>query len=614
MLSLSHNLYIFSSLLFVMMTVVLFAIEKWSIAFKSIFILATLLLFFSIFPIYDDNGLNKLSPSIILNGFSNTSLISVVCLLILGQGVVQTRVLDSFISRLLELSPRKHDIIFIFSLIFVLVLSSFLNNTPVVIIFIPIFQSIASKVGSPISKYMMPLSFASILGGMTTLIGSSTNLLVANSLNEYSGIQLSFFEFIIPGSIIAIVGIIYILIFSRYLLKDNSPMANELIGSSGKQFVAQITIPKDSILINQQPKAGTFKDLENVTILMIQRKEHAEFAPYDNLTLQEGDLLVIATSRESLSEILTNNNGISIAQLSDLKNEEIIENENENRQILSEAMVTPSSSLVGQTIENASFRYRYDSVVIGLQRRSRMIRNRMTEIPLEPGDVLLIQGSKESIKNLRVHSDIMPMEWASTEIYKRDSANKSLIIFLAVIFLSALEFLPLVVSSLLGVFTMLFSRILTIKQAFRAIDKNLVLLIVTALALGNIIQITGAATYLSEFLFDILKDSSPTVILTSFFIFVSLATNFISNNACAVLFTPIALDLASKVNIDPKVFAISVIFAVNTSFLTPMAYQTNLLVMGPGHYKFIDFLKFGFPLTIICWITFSLYFPWFYGL
>ena len=449
---------------------------------------------------------------------------------------------------------------------------------------------------------------------MTTLIGSSTNLLVANSLNEYSGIQLSFFEFVIPGSIIAIVGIIYILIFSRYLLKDNSPMANELIGSSGKQFIAQITIPKDSILINQQQKAGTFKDLENVTILMIQRKEHAEFAPYYNLTLQEGDLLVIATSRESLSEILTNNNGISLAQLSDLKNEEIIENENENRQFLSEAMVTPSSSLVGQTIENVSFRYRFDSVVIGLQRRSRMIRNRMTEIPLEPGDVLLIQGSKESIKNLRVHSDIMPMEWASTEIYKRDSANKSLFIFLAVIFLSALEFLPLVVSSLLGVFTMLFSRILTVKQAFRAIDKNLVLLIVTALALGTMIQITGAATYLSEFLFDILKGSSPTVILTSFFIFVSLATNFISNNACAVLFTPIALDLASKVNIDPKVFAISVIFAVNTSFLTPMAYQTNLLVMGPGHYKFIDFIKFGFPLTIICWITFAVYFPWFYGL
>ena len=243
-----------------------------------------------------------------------------------------------------------------------------------------------------------------------------------------------------------------------------------------------------------------------------------------------------------------------------------------------------------------------------------MIRNRMTEIPLEPGDVLLIQGSKESIKNLRVDSDIMPMEWASTEIYKRDSANKSLLIFLGVIFISALEFLPLVVSSLLGVFTMLFTRILTLKQAFRAIDQNLVLLIVTALALGTIIQITGTATYLSDFLFEILNTSSPTVILTTFFIFVSLATNFISNNACAVLFTPIALDLASKVNIDPKIFAISVIFAVNTSFLTPMAYQTNLLVMGPGHYKFIDFIRFGFPLTVICWITFAIYFPLFYDL
>ena len=238
----------------------------------------------------------------------------------------------------------------------------------------------------------------------------------------------------------------------------------------------------------------------------------------------------------------------------------------------------------------------------------------MTEIPLEPGDVLLIQGSKKAIRSLRTHSDIMPMEWASSEIVERSLANKSFFIFLTVIMLSALELLPLVVAGLLGVFAMLFSKILTIRQALRAVDSNLLLLVVTSLALGSVIQVTGTASYLAELMLHFLEGSSPAVILSCFFIFVSLATNFISNNACAVLFTPIALDLSEKVGIDPKIFAISVIFAVNTSFITPMAYQTNLLVMGPGHYKFIDYVKFGLPLTILCWLTFSIFFPWYYNL
>ena len=238
----------------------------------------------------------------------------------------------------------------------------------------------------------------------------------------------------------------------------------------------------------------------------------------------------------------------------------------------------------------------------------------MTEIALEPGDILLIQSTKESIKNLRTHSDILPMEWSSTEIIKSDLAFKSLLIFLSVILLSIFEILPLVVSSLLGVLLMLTAKIISIRESFRAVDKNLLLIVVTSLALGNLISTTGTAQFISDIFFNVLEDTSPTILLSTFFILVSLLTNFISNNACAVLFTPIGLDLAEKAGVDPKLFAISIIFAVNTSFLTPMAYQTNLLVMGPGHYKFVDYIKFGLPLTLICWLTFTLFFPLYYNL
>ena len=614
MISLSQDFYIYSSIIFVVLTVFLYILDKWSIVVKSIFILSTLLVFFSIFPLNDSDGNNLLSPSVILSGFSNTTLISVLSLLILGQGVVKTRVLDNFISNFIDIFPGNQKLIILLSLFFVLVLSGFLNNTPVVIIFIPIFQSIASKVGAPVSRYMMPLSYVAILGGMTTLIGSSTNLLVANSLNEMKGIELGFFDFFVPGSVIAFAGLIYVIFFSKFLLKNNAPMASELIGSSGKQFITQITVSTESVLLNKEIQKSLLEDLRNVTILMIQRKEHAVIPPFADFKLVAGDVLVIASTREALSELISKKNGISTGELSNMSHLGQENGDFSSNQILSEAMITPTSSLVGQTIENISFRYRFNCIVIGLQRKARMIRNRMTEIALEPGDILLIQSTKESIKNLRTHSDILPMEWSSTEIIKSDLAFKSLLIFLSVILLSIFEILPLVVSSLLGVLLMLTAKIISIRESFRAVDKNLLLIVVTSLALGNLISTTGTAQFISDIFFNVLEDTSPTILLSTFFILVSLLTNFISNNACAVLFTPIGLDLAEKAGVDPKLFAISIIFAVNTSFLTPMAYQTNLLVMGPGHYKFVDYIKFGLPLTLICWLTFTLFFPLYYNL
>ena len=189
----------------------------------------------------------------------------------------------------------------------------------------------------------------------------------------------------------------------------------------------------------------------------------------------------------------------------------------------------------------------------------------------------------------------MPMEWSSTEIIDQMLPKKAIFIFGTVILLSVFEILPLVVSSLLGVFTMLLTRVLSTRQAVSSVDYNLLLLIVTSLALGKVIFETGTANYLAQNLATLLKDSSIYIVLSCFFLFVALITNLVSNNACAVLFTPIAIDLANNLGMDPKIFAISVIFAVNCSFMTPMAYQTNLLVMGPGHYKFSDFVIFGFP-------------------
>ena len=598
MFELQQDTFIYISILIVTLSMVFYAIEGFSIVFKSVIILAFLLVFFSIFPYFNSEGMNLLPPQVILGGFSNTSLITVISLLILGQAVVQTRVLDNYISNLINFFPNNPKIVIFLSLFFVLVLSAFINNTPVVIIFIPILQGIIRDTDNSLSKFLMPLSFVAILGGMTTLIGSSTNLLVSDSLQTYANIKLNFFEFSLPGMIIAFFGFLFLILFSSFFLKDRSPIANELIDNSKNNFISQISINEDSKLIGQTTKDGKFLGLEKIKILMIQRGEHAEHGPFDGLVIEKGDILVISSTREQLIEVLNKN----IAIISyDSKNSS---DEDKKDKIISEAMVTPSSSLIGNTVENVSFRYRYNCIVIGLQRRSKIITKNFGELPLEPGDTLLIQGSKDALKNLRTKSDLLPLEWATSEIFDKELANKSLLVFLGVISIGALEILPLVVSALLGVASIMFFKVLSLRQILRSVDNGLLLLIVTSLALGKIIQETGTAQFLSELLLDLLQDSSNMTVIMSFYIFVSITTNFISNNACAVLFTPIAIDIADKLNLDPKVMAIALIFAVNTSFLTPLAYQTNLLVMGPGHYKFIDYVKLGLPLSFICWIVF----------
>ena len=603
MFNLENETFIYLSLLIAVLSMVFYAIDKFSMVFKSIVILTFLLIFFSIFPFIGKDGENLLNPQNILNGFSNTSLITVISLLILGQGVVNTRVLDGFISNFLQYFPNNSQIVIIVCLIFVLILSAFLNNTPVVIIFIPILQSVVKKSNQSIGKYLMPLSYAAILGGMITIIGSSTNLLVSDSLKRYSNIEISFFEFAIPGTIIALCGLIYIIIFSKYLLTDRSPISNQLVKDGKNNFITKIIINDNSKLIGKKANEGTLEGLENSKILMIQRGEHAEHGPFYSFILEQGDILVISTSREQLTSILSQNIG-SIESFDE--NEEDKDSKN---QVITEAMVTPSSSLVGNTIENISFRYRYGCIVIGLERKSKIITTNIGELPLEPGDTLLIQGDKKSIKALRTKSDLLPMEWTTSEIQNNDIAKISIFIFLSVVLLGAFEVLPLVVASLIGVVSMITFKVLSVRQVLRSVDNNLLLLIVTSLALGKVIQVTGAANFLSEWLLLVLDGSSPLTILLCFYALVSLTTNFISNNACAVLFTPIAIDIAEKLNVDPKIFAIALIFSVNTSFATPLAYQTNLLVMGPGHYKFIDYVKFGLPLTFICWIVFFLIFP-----
>lgn len=597
-------------------SLILYGLERISLELTSMALIATLLLFFNFFPLADAEGNNMMGAATVMSGFANPALLTVLSLLVIGQGMVLTGGVSYIAGLITEHGGKQPAVAIFIGLFVVMLMSAFLNNTPVVVIFIPIIQALSERIQRSPSALMIPLSYAAILGGMTTLIGSSTNLLVSSSLIELGMPPLEFFEFTVIGCVLALVGFVYVLFVAPRLLPALASMSSKLANpdSSGKQFIAQITVGPASQMIGTRPIAGFFKNLPNITIQMIVRREHAELPPFeDDMEIQAGDVLVVAATRKALTEALQKDPGLLHADAAAVSDNGE-ETPQKSTQLLAEVMLPPGSRLIGFNLEQIGFRYQYKCLVLGIQRRSRMIRTQMTEIRLEAGDVLLVQGRSEDVEALRTIRDVVLLEWSTRALPRPFHARRAATIFLAVIALAATGVVPIMISSFIGAALMIASGALNLRQASRAIDRKIVLMVAAALALGNALQMTGGAEFVADQLLAVTRGAPAPLILSLFFLIVAFFTNVLSNNACAVLFTPIGIGMAQQLGVPPHVFAIAVVMAANCSFASPVGYQTNLLVMGPGHYRFIDFLKAGTPLIILLWITFSLFAPWYYDI
>ncbi|HEX5079353.1 MAG TPA: SLC13 family permease, partial [Geminicoccaceae bacterium] len=512
---------------------------------------------------------------------------------------------------LIRLSRGSFERALVLTLGYVTASSAFLNNTPIVVIFIPIMRSVAERFGRSPVAVMMPLSFAAILGGMLTLIGTSTNLLVSGELVKLGYRPFGFFELTVPGLVLALAGGAYVMLLPR-LLRPRHPRPG-LAAPEGRQFIAEIDIVSGSKLIGESSRAGLFPGLPDVTVRLIQRGYRTILPPFENVTLEEGDVLIVAATRKVLTAIFSQHPGhllrpssepgppaIAGAQATDL--------------VLAEAMIKPASRMVGQTLELTNFPQRSRCTVLGVERRARMLRTRLHEVRLEPGDVLLLVGRQPDIERLRGDPDVLPIEWSASDMPLVRKAPVAAVILAAIVLPAALELLPIVVTSLLGVVALIATGCLNIRQAARAVDRQIVLIIAASLALGTALEATGAAAYLAGAMLAVMADAPAAAVLSALFLLVALLTNVLSNNAAGVLFTPIAVNVAHQLGVDPLPFALAVTFGASCSFATPIGYQTNLLVMGPGHYRFRDFLLAGTPLVAIVWLAFSLFAPWYYGI
>ncbi|WP_428644655.1 SLC13 family permease [Roseibium sp.] len=594
-------------------TVVLYAIERYAIETIALGSVSAFIILFSVVPVEKPDG-SLVSTADFLAGFANPALITVICLLIIGQGLFQTDALEGPAKAIVRMTRGRSHWAAIPTLITVAALSAFLNNTPVVVMFLPILTAVAATVGQSPARVLMPLSFIAILGGMTTLIGSSTNLLVANYAAQSSDLRLTFFSFTPIGMIVAGVGALYVLFLMPRLLRARKTMAEEFQATSGKQFIAQIEITYGHPLVGVESISGMFPKLKDMTVRLVQRGQKPILPPFENVVLAPGDTVIVAATRSALANALARRQPLMEADSDTNASGRDANAATPGSMSLAEVVVAPASRMMGRTLPQSGFYTETGCLVMGIQRRSRMPRMAMNDIRLESGDVLLVAGNEDDISRLRGNRDVLLLDWSTAEVPRKRYAPRALAIFALVVALAASGLVPIVSTAVAGTFAMIASGCLNIRQALRAIDSRIFMLIGASLAGAVALDATGGATAIATALVHFLEGASPSVMLSALFLIVMILTNFLSNNAAAVLFTPIVINLAEQIGQSPEPFVVCLIFAANSSFATPIGYQTNLIVMGPGHYRFNDFVLAGTPLTLILWLTFSLVAPWYYGL
>ncbi len=585
--------------------VVLYVTERYSIEAISVGLILSLMLFGNLFT-GSDAGLGSTD---MLSGFAAPALITIMALLVVGQGLFQTGALERLIvatNQALDKRPRR-TLGAVFLCAFGV--SMFMNNTPVVVMFIPVLTAMATRLSSSASRFMMPLSFICILAGMTTLIGSSTNLLVNDVLTRTTGMSLSFFTQFGPGITLALIGAAFIILASPVLLPERED-ANQTT-ATGHQFIAQIEVTPGHPLHGVEPVAGLFTKLRDVTVRMVQRGDSQLLPPFEE-PLRDGDVLIVAATRQQLSGLLKTRPEYLRGML-DIGGFEA-GGEADDTLMLSEAVIAPASRMIGRSLEQIGFLRLTSNLVLGIQRRSRMIRTRMLDIRLEAGDVLLLFGYEDTIASLRQNRDLILLDWATAELPDIRKAAIARIIFIVTIALAALSLLPIEIAALGGALAMIATGCLNIRQAVRALDMRIFLLIGAAFAMGLSLERTGGASFIGTNVVAVFEPFGTQILVAAVFGVVAFFTNIISNSAAALLFAPIALSISEKADIDPMIMVLTIIFAANCSFATPIAYQTNLLVMGPGHYRFADFARFGVPLILVLWVSYVLLLPVFFGL
>ncbi|WP_284164260.1 SLC13 family permease [Frigidibacter sp. SD6-1] len=484
----------------------------------------------------------------------------------------------------------------------VIVGSAFMNNTPVVAVMIPIFMQVAKKLGTSPSRFLMPLSYFTVMGGMITLIGTSTNILVDGVVQKQGMEAFSIFDVAPVGLAVTLVGAAFMAVFARRLVPERQSMG-VLLGDRRKvKFFTEVAVPEESSLIGRRVMDVEIFKRDGVRLVDVLRGDASLRRDLTSVDLREGDRVVLRTEMAELLHLQQRKDVRLVDKLSSVETETV------------EVLITPGCRLIGRTLGELRLRRRYGVYVLAVHRRNQNIGRQLDDLMVQVGDTLLLEGAAEDIQRLASDVDLVDVSKPSAKPYRRSHMPLAIGGLAAVVMLAALDVAPILVLAMLAVTFLLVTRSVDPDEALHAIDGRLLAMIFGMLAVGEGLYASGAVQLIVDAVAPHIQHLPPLATLAIVYFLGLVLTEFLSNNAVAVIYTPIAMHLAVTLGLDPRPFAIAVMFSASVAFATPIGYQTHMMVYGPGGYKFTDFLRMGIPLDIVTGITAVLTIAWIWPL
>jgi len=572
----------------------LFTREKIPLESSSLAILMMVVLGFEVFPFENSRG--SIEPMEFFYGFGHEALVAVCALMIAGEGLVRTGALEPVARRLAKLWKWSPAVALLLTLIVGAVLSAFVNNTPIVVLMLPMLIGAAVRNRSSTSGVLLPMGFATLVGGMGTTIGTSTNLLVVSVAADMGMVPFAMFDFMIPVAIAGAVAILYLWLIAPRLIPERQP---PMIDTSNRVFQAHLLFPENNPLIGKPLADILHKAGDNMRVKRIVREKNLHISPLPDVRIKAGDKLQVSSTADMLKEYEVL---LGAKLLAGPNPAESLPGDNMK---LAEVVVTSGSRLRGLRVADARLKKRYGLDLLAVHRSGDVVTASAPELnqsQLQASDVLLVQGNTGDIRTLKMGGELLVLD-STSDLPYTSKAPLALLVMMTIVSLAAFGVVPIAMSAVLGCMVLIGTGCLKWQQATHALSVQVILIIVASLALGSALMRTGGADYLAQVFLFLTGDFSPMWILSLLMLLLAILTNVVSNNAAAVIGTPVAISIAQGMGMPLEPFVLAVLFGANLSFVTPMAYKTNLLVMNAGGYKFNDFVRVGTPLTLLMWLV-----------
>jgi len=603
----SHGIFV---MLLTVVALYLFTRDRLPLEASALAILIILLVAFQLFPYETADG--RLEPTSFLMGFGHEALITICALMIVGRGLEVTGALQPLAAALARSWNAKPLLASLATLAISGALSAFLNNTPIVVMLLPMLVGVAVRNKVAPSSVLMPVGFATLLGGMATTIGTSTNLLVVSIAEDLGQPAMQMFDFTLPVLAVGAVGLLYLwLVAPRLLPERKQPLSDR----APRVFSATLHINDASTACGLKFAECLALTNNEMRVTRIERGEGLSVTKLPSITIQAGDRLVVRDTPERL-KAFERQLGATLHGDSGLDDTASI-NMSAEQQSLAEIVVTRNSLLHRGTLASTRFAQRSGLLPLALHRAreagTEEFSGNIESIRLRAGDVVLVQGTQSQLESLKRSGSALVLD-GTTELPKTHRSARALAIMIFVVAAAALGVLPISISAVLGVAAMLATRCLSWEEIAKSLSAQVIMIIVASLALGIALTRTGGALFIAQSFVAAVRILPTPFILSALMLVMAILTNIVSNTAAGVIGTPIAIQVARELGVDPEPFILAVIFGANMSYATPFGYQTNLLLLSAGGYKFSDFLRAGVPLTLIMWLGFSLLLPALYDL